>query len=217
MALQRIKLPTGEVTDPETYKALQLVSTIVGIDLLSKVTQGSWSTRVEQSGSTHSGAGVVDIANLSEAQIDKVVAAWRMTCAGRGTGWKRLPSQGNWPLHAHLVLVTSETAESAINQYKSYLKGGNGLSGNTPDDGPRDWVSGSSNALLGDGFNILPNATNVSNPLESAASFISFLSNPRMQLRLVLFIVGLILIIIALFRISNLSANLDTVTELVTK
>ena len=214
MALQRIKLPTGEVTDPETYRALQIVSTIVGIDLLSKVTQGSWSTRVEQSGSTHSGAGVVDIANLDEAQIDKVVAAWRMTCAGRGTGWKRLPSQGNWPLHAHLVLVTSETAESAINQYKSYLKGGNGLSGNAPDDGPRDWVSGSSNALLGDGFNILPNATN---PLESAASFISFLSNPRMQLRLVLFVVGLILIIIALFRISNLSANLDTVTELVTK
>ena len=214
MALQRVKLPTGEVTDPETYRALQIVSTIVGIDLLSKVTQGSWSTRVEQSGSTHSGAGVVDIANLDEAQIDKVVAAWRMTCAGRGTGWKRLPSQGNWPLHAHLVLVTSETAESAINQYKSYLKGGNGLSGNAPDDGPRDWVSGSSNALLGDGFNILPNATN---PLESAASFISFLSNPRMQLRLVLFVVGLILIIIALFRISNLSANLDTVTELVTK
>ena len=214
MALQRIKLPTGEVTDPETYRALQLVSTIVGIDLLSKVTQGSWSTRVEQSGSTHSGAGVVDIANLDEAQIDKVVAAWRMTCAGRGTGWKRLPSQGKWPLHAHLVLVTSETAESAINQYKSYLKGGNGLSGNVPDDGPRDWVSGSSNALLGDGFNILPNAAN---PLESAASFISFLANPRMQLRLVLFVVGLILIIIALFRISNLSVNLDTVTELVTK
>ena len=214
MALQRVKLPTGEVTDPETYRALQIVSTIVGIDLLSKVSQGSWSTRVEQSGSTHSGAGVVDIANLDEAQIDKVVAAWRMTCAGRGTGWKRLPSQGNWPLHAHLVLVTSETAESAVNQYKSYLKGGNGLSGNAPDDGPRDWVSGSSNALLGDGFNILPNATN---PLESAASFISFLSNPRMQLRLVLFVVGLILIIIALFRISNLSANLDTVTELVTK
>ena len=215
MAMQRVKLPTGEVTDSETYKALQIVSTIVGIDLLSKVTQGSWSTRVEQSGSAHSGAGVVDIANLDEAQIDKVVAAWRMTCAGRGTGWKRLPSQGNWPLHAHLVLVTSETAESAINQYRSYLKGGNGLSGNAPDDGPRDWVSGSSNALLGDGFNILPN--NVSNPLESVASFISFLSNPRMQLRLVLFIVGLILIIIALFRISNLSANLDTVTELVTK
>ena len=214
MALQRVKLPTGEVTDPETYRALQIVSTIVGIDLLSKVSQGSWSTRVEQSGSTHSGAGVVDIANLDEAQIDKVVAAWRMTCAGRGTGWKRLPSQGNWPLHAHLVLVTSETAESAVNQYKSYLKGGNGLSGNAPDDGPRDWVSGSSNALLGDGFNILPNAAN---PLESAASFISFLSNPRMQLRLVLFVVGLILIIIALFRISNLSANLDTVTELVTK
>ena len=214
MALQRVKLPTGEVTDPETYRALQIVSTIVGIDLLSKVTQGSWSTRVEQSGSTHSGAGVVDICNLDEAQIDKVVAAWRMTCAGRGTGWKRLPSQGNWPLHAHLVLVTSETAESAVNQYKSYLKGGNGLSGNAPDDGPRDWVSGSSNALLGDGFNILPNAAN---PLESAASFISFLSNPRMQLRLVLFVVGLILIIIALFRISNLSANLDTVTELVTK
>lgn len=214
MAMKRVKLPTGEVTDPETYRALQIVSTIVGIDLLSKVTQGSWSTRVEQSGSTHSGAGVVDIANLDEAQIDKVVAAWRMTCAGRGTGWKRLPSQGNWPLHAHLVLVTSETAESAINQYKSYLKGGNGLSGNVPDDGPRDWVSGSSNALLGEGFNILPNATN---PLESAASFISFLANPRMQLRIVLFIVGLILIIIALFRISNLSANLDTVTELVTK
>ena len=163
MALQRIKLPTGEVTDPETYRALQLVSTIVGIDLLSKVTQGSWSTRVEQSGSTHSGAGVVDISNLSEAQIDKVVAAWRMTCAGRGTGWKRLSSQGNWPLHAHLVLVTSETAESAINQYKSYLKGGNGLSGNAPDDGPRN--------------SLLPRLTGRSRPGRSPAAAAS--SCPR--------------------------------------
>ena len=186
------------------HGALTAVGTILGINLFEYVTQGSWSTSVPASGSTHSGAGVVDISGrLGKARLQQVVSTFRRVTSGYGTGWVRDPN-GKWPLHAHLLVVVEDTADSAKRQYQAYLRGEDGLSGDGKDNGPRDWVNASAGAA---NLNLAANANSVP-ILGNAPQTILGISNPftAENLQSIGFVLlGLVLIIIALVRLTGVS------------
>lgn len=215
--VKRIRLDNGEYLDSETYTALQVVSTIVGVNLLNYVTNGSYSTRVKDSGLTHSGAGAADISGrLGRAKLVEVVSAWRRVTAGRGTGWLREGARWVNNTHAHLILVTAETHPSAVAQYKDYLKGGDGLTGSGVDNGPRDWVNGTPNALIvGENTPEYPDMTKGLNPLDPMGSwdrlvkFWEFITHPNTIKRILFILLGIVLIIIALARLTSINSPIN--------
>lgn len=86
------------------------------------ITQGSYSTGVKQSGTTHAGGGAFDMTspvnvNALDALRDHGQAAWI-----------RNPSQGDWPWHIHSIMIGDPNlSASAAAQVQSYLSGGIGL------------------------------------------------------------------------------------------
>lgn len=106
------------------------------------ITQGSYSTSVKASGTTHAGGGVLDLGwTGSNAQI---TALRRVGFAA----WHRTPGQGPWNHHVHIVALGDPTeSDSAKRQVASYLAGGNGLGGK--DDGPRVSIDPNLIAQLG--------------------------------------------------------------------
>lgn len=224
MALRRITLENGQILDQETHALVQIMSTIVGINLFDYITNGSYSTRVAASGDTHSGAGAFDLSGsrLGKEKIDLCVSVWRRIAAGRGTGWRRDPN-GTWPLHGHFVLVTSETAPSAVAQFKAYLRGEDGLKGDGRDNGPRDWATADATATPD--YNMAYASTGVSsNPVETVAgsamtiqSLYAALTNPDTLKRILLFVIGLVLVITALIRITANSLPIDIDVSALTK
>ena len=123
-------LPTSKVwfggvqTDARTAKALAYAEKQAGLQFACS--QGSWSTSVSASGSTHAGAGVVDIrvGLWSNTQRAKVVRALRD--AGFAA-WLRTPAQG-FPYHIHAVLIDCKgLSDSARRQTVLYDEGRDGL------------------------------------------------------------------------------------------
>jgi hypothetical protein len=86
------------------------------------ITQGSYSTSVAASGSTHAGGGVFD------ATSPVSVAAQSALRRAGFAAWIRSPSQGPWPYHIHAVALGDKTASAAAKaQMASYRAGGIGL------------------------------------------------------------------------------------------
>lgn len=102
------------------------------------ITQGSYNGGgVAASAGTHDAGGAVDLSvrGLSSAQVERTVLALRR--AG-GAAWHRLPSQGPWPEHIHMIVVDHPLlSPAAARQVVAYRQGRNGLAGNGRDDGPR--------------------------------------------------------------------------------
>jgi hypothetical protein len=93
------------------------------------ITQGSYSTSVAASGSTHAGGGAMDLGWIG--QVADVIA---LRAAGFAA-WHRDPSQGPWGHHIHAIAAGDPTASpAALRQVQDYFGGGNGLGGR--DDGP---------------------------------------------------------------------------------
>lgn len=99
------------------------------------VTQGSFSTSVRASGSTHAGAGAVDIgAPVTGAAVNALrqvgFAAWDRT--GRGP----------WGPHIHAVANVPGASAAALAQYRDFLRGGDGLGGywRGTDSARRGWA-----------------------------------------------------------------------------
>lgn len=91
-----------------------------------RVTQGSYSNSVGASAGTHSGGGVLDIAQTS----DKAVGALR---ASGFAAWARTRKEGFSP-HIHAVAVGDKTLSGAAKrQVDSFFAGKNGLANNGPD------------------------------------------------------------------------------------
>ena len=113
----------GKLTNARTAAMLAAAEKLLGHAL--RITQGSYSTSVAASGSTHAGGGVVDISGVH--------ATTAVQSALRRVGfaaWIRTPSQGPWPRHIHAVAIGDPSlSSSAANQVKSFLRGGNGLGG----------------------------------------------------------------------------------------
>lgn len=125
--------------DALTIAVIERAEEIAGFTFT--ITQGSYNAGgVSQSAGTHDGGGAVDfkISGYSNAKIWKMLRALRMC----GTAsWHRVPSQGNWAEHIHMVVMGHPAlAPSAARQVVSYRNGRNGLASNGPDDGPRDII-----------------------------------------------------------------------------
>jgi len=129
----------GETVDNFTAAALEAASNEAGTDW--RILQGSFSTDVAASGSTHSGGGVIDIAPTNgdwEGAVTALrkigFAAWIRNVPGHGYA-----GSGE---HIHAVLMGDEQlSDQAAIQVQSYLNNDNGLEGSTPDDGPRQFVN----------------------------------------------------------------------------
>lgn len=116
------------------YRTIRMLETAEKLaNTVIKVTQGSYSTSVAASGSTHAGGGAFDLHWPGGALGEALVTALRFV----GTAsWHRDPSQGPWGHHIHGIAIGDPTASpAALAQVRSYLSGGNGLGGK--DDGPQ--------------------------------------------------------------------------------
>lgn len=117
----------GKKIDWYTLRMLQAAERLV--QHAFTITQGSYSTSVAASGSTHAGGGALDLGWTGK---DSDVAALRMSGFA---AWHRNPSQGPWHDHIHAIAIGDIMASaSAKRQVQDYFNGGNGLGGK--DDGP---------------------------------------------------------------------------------
>lgn len=90
------------------------------------ITQGSYSTRVAASGSTHAGGGAMDTNNAG-AGWPQAVSALRSV--GFAAWWRR-PNQGPWNDHIHSIARGDSSASAAAKaQMASFARGGDGLGG----------------------------------------------------------------------------------------
>ena len=125
--------------DNFTAAALQAASNEAGTDW--RILQGSFSSDVAASGSTHSGGGVIDIAPTNGDWEGAVTALRKIGFAA----WVRnVPGHGyaGSGEHIHAVLMGDEQlSDQAAIQVQSYLNNDNGLAGSAPDDGPRQFVN----------------------------------------------------------------------------
>lgn len=113
----------GKTLNVRTVKMLLAAEKLAGDTF--RITQGSYSTSVAASGSTHAGGGVFDLSGVDANGRNE----WALRKAGFA-GWIRTPSQGPWPRHVHAVAMGDPTASpSALRQVQSYLRGGDGLGG----------------------------------------------------------------------------------------
>lgn len=114
----------GKALDLSTYRKIKQAEDILGRAI--RVTQGSYSTSVRASGSTHSRGGVFDTGTGGNVPLLR-----RINAALHRVGfasWVRSPSQGPWPWHVHAIEIGNKLAHSsAQKQVQSYLRGGTGL------------------------------------------------------------------------------------------
>lgn len=116
-----------------TRKALLWAEREAGVTIA--LSQGSWSTSVSASGSTHAGSGVVDVkcASLSSAKKKRLLRA--LKDAGFAA-WLRGPADG-MPVHIHVCLLTDPGLSPAAKwQCTEYDKGNSGLSSGKADSEP---------------------------------------------------------------------------------
>jgi hypothetical protein len=121
--------------DAMTIAAIEAAEEIAGFAFT--VTQGSYQSSVPQSAGTHDKGGVIDWHTSSLSDRDKV----RMIAALREVGWAawvRHPWQGDWPEHAHGVVIGHPyLADSAARQVEAYRDGLDGLAAGRADYHPR--------------------------------------------------------------------------------
>lgn len=125
----------GRRVDWLTHAALSTAEQRLGYDLT--ITQGSYNAgAVSASAGTHDGGGVVDLAPYDH--VRKVRELRRVGFAA----WYRPAIPGLWPAHIHAVLIGNrKLAPSARAQVSAYLAGRDGLAGNGPDTGPREFTA----------------------------------------------------------------------------
>jgi cell wall-associated NlpC family hydrolase len=129
----------GEHVDYMTAAALEAAKKEFGGEF--SIMQGSHSTDVAASGSTHAGGGVVDL-SVPDGNWEGAVtalrkigfAAWIRNVDGYG--------QAGDGAHIHAILMGNERlSPQAQIQVNSYLNNDDGLAGSRADDGPRDYVN----------------------------------------------------------------------------
>lgn len=123
--------PGGPPGARKSFRGVTLNSRTIGMLLNAErilgrifhITQGSYSTRVAASGSTHAGGGAMD--TNGPGGWNAAVSALRK--AGFAA-WHRTPSQGPWGHHIHSIALGDSSASPAAKaQMASYRRGGDGL------------------------------------------------------------------------------------------
>lgn len=113
----------GEILDNGTYDLLRMAEQLLGRQL--HLVQGSFSTRVGASGSTHAGAGAMDVTVPRGVSWEAAVAALRQVGFA---AWHRTPAQGPWGHHIHAIARgAAGLSAAAARQVQDYLRGGDGL------------------------------------------------------------------------------------------
>jgi hypothetical protein len=127
----------GNTVDWLTRAALEATAKRLGYADGLTITQGSYNAGgVAASSGTHDGGGVVDL-----APFDHVAKVRELRRTGFAA-WYRPAIPGLWPAHIHAVLIgNAKLAPSARRQVSAYLARRDGLAGNGPDNGPRDFVN----------------------------------------------------------------------------
>jgi hypothetical protein len=111
----------GVTLNERTIRMLLNAERILGAAF--HITQGSYSTRVAASGSTHAGGGAMDTNGPRGWNV--AVAALRK--AGFAA-WHRTPSQGPWNHHIHSIAIGDPSASAAAKaQVAAFKRGGDGL------------------------------------------------------------------------------------------
>lgn len=119
----RVRNFRGERLNERTIAMLLSAERILGATF--NIMQGSYSTRVAASGSTHAGGGVLDTDGPRGWN-----AAVRALRAVGFAAWPRTPAQGPWGYHIHSVAKGDPTESAAAKaQVRDFLRGGDGLSG----------------------------------------------------------------------------------------
>jgi hypothetical protein len=128
-----VAVPGGPPGARKSFRGVTLNQRTIGMLLNAErilgamfhITQGSYSTRVAASGSTHAGGGAMD--TNGPRGWNTAVAALRK--AGFAA-WHRTPAQGPWNHHIHSIAIGDPTASAAAKaQVRSFLRGGDGLGG----------------------------------------------------------------------------------------
>lgn len=126
----------GVPMDAASAALLFAAQKIAGV--IFAATQGSFRPATSYSGTTHTGAGAIDIANPSMGQLIALrsvgAAAWDRT------------GKGNWIPHIHAIFPVPGISGSAAGQYADYLRGGDGFGG--ADNGPRGLAGKVSSELI---------------------------------------------------------------------
>jgi hypothetical protein len=111
----------GVKLNTRTIRMLNNAERILGA--VFHITQGSYSTSVAASGSTHAGGGAMD--TNGPRGWNAAVKALRL--AGFAA-WHRTPSQGPWRDHIHSIALGDSSASPAAKaQMASFRRGGDGL------------------------------------------------------------------------------------------
>jgi len=126
----------GVTTDARTAEMLAAAEKILGRRL--RMAQGSFSTSVSASGSTHAGAGAVDVSTkwqgLTRAEKIAIVAALRTVGFA---AWLREETPGVWSEHIHAVALgcpgLSPSAAAQVEAYRNGFDGLAGMGGRRPD------------------------------------------------------------------------------------
>lgn len=112
----------GKSLDYYTIRMLLAAEKLAGHAF--SITQGSYSTSVAASGSTHAGGGAMDL-----GWTGKIADVIALRLAGFAAWWRN-PSQGPWNHHIHAIAAGDPTASpAALRQVESYYNGGDGLGG----------------------------------------------------------------------------------------
>jgi hypothetical protein len=143
------------------------------------ITQGSYSTRVAASGSTHAGGGAMD--TNGPGGWGAAVAALRK--AGFAA-WYRSPSQGPWGPHIHSIARGDSSASAAAKaQVRDFERGGDGLAGMA--GGGRvlpKALSFDSGGLLPTGYSLVHNGTGAPEPVGHDVLRVGDLDGMRIEL-----------------------------------
>lgn len=125
----------GVLLNRRTKDALVWAERKSGVKI--RPTQGSWSTAVAASSTTHAAGAAVDLSvrGLNPPQLRSLLKA--LKDAGFAA-WHRTAVAGLWSEHIHAIGILDPSASSSAKaQVKSYLDGRDGLKGNRVDSSYR--------------------------------------------------------------------------------
>jgi len=128
----------GHTVNRRTKRMLTAAAHLLARGCRLDVTQGSYNPGgVDASAGTHDGGGAADISvgHRCGRRVRFMVRSLRRVGFA---AWHRLPSQGPWPEHIHVIAVSDpDLSSGAQDQVGDYYEGRNGLSGGAADDGPK--------------------------------------------------------------------------------
>jgi hypothetical protein len=128
----------GETVNVRTKRMLIAAAHKLAPNCTLDLTQGSYNPGgVPGSAGTHDGGGAADL-NVNHRCGRTIRFTLKKLRRVGFAAWHRLPSQGPWEEHIHVIAVSDpDLSTGAQDQVGDYYEGRNGLASGAPDDGPK--------------------------------------------------------------------------------